>query len=221
MKILLVEDSERLRRSISAGLATLGWSVDQAEDGRLGLDLARSVDYDVIILDLMLPGLDGLSLLRRLRAGGDVTHVLILSARDRVEDRVLGLNEGADDYLVKPFALDELVARLQAMDRRAMNTKSALLECPPVRLDTHSRRVFCAEQEVPLTRSEYVLLEYLVRRRGRVLSHGQLIDRLHDFHSGVTKNAVEVHISQLRKKLDEAGAGGLIVTKRGHGYVVG
>ncbi len=220
MKLLLVEDSERLQRSLTTGLKKHGFTVDQAFDGEEALAFLAVNDYDAIILDLMLPKIDGLSVLTRLRADGRDCHVLILSANDQTEDRVRGLDLGADDYLVKPFAFDELVSRLRALNRRRAGNKNPVIEIDGLRIDSVSRQVSFAGETIALTPHEYRLLEFLALRRGRVFSHDQLIDQLYDAGSFVTRNAVEAHVSALRKRLQAAGAPPLIKTRRGFGYLV-
>ena len=220
MKLLLVEDSERLQRSLSTGLKKHGFVVDQAFDGEQALAYTAVNQYDAIILDLMLPKIDGLTVLSTLRSGGKDCHVLILSAKDQTEDRVRGLDLGADDYLVKPFALNELVSRLHALDRRRSGFKNPVIEIDGIKVDSVTRQVFFDDQPVALTPHEYQLLEFLARRRGRVFSHDQLIDQLYDACSYVTRNAVEAHVSALRKRLNLAGAPNLIKTRRGFGYLI-
>ena len=220
MKVLVVEDSERLQRSLRHGLHRSGFAVDIVGDGEEGLAYARHGKYDAIILDLMLPKLDGLTVLRRLRDDGSQVHVLILSARDQVEERIQGLQLGADDYLTKPFAFEELVARLQALIRRKYGTKSPVHEVGPLRVDTGRRAVLHKEGEIQLTRNEYSVLEYLVCRRGRVVSKIELLDHLYAGAGHASENAVEVLIHQLRKKLHTNGNGDMIETRRGHGYVI-
>lgn len=220
MKLLLVEDSERLQRSLSTGLQKHGFTVDQAFDGEQALAFTAVNRYDAIILDLMLPKIDGLTVLTRLRAAGDDCHVLILSANDQTEDRVRGLDLGADDYLVKPFSFDELVSRLRALNRRRSGVKNPVVEIDGVRLDTVARQVSFAGEPIALTPQEFRLLEFLSLRRGRVFSHDQLIDQLYDANSYVTRNAVEAHISALRKRLTGAGAPKLVKTRRGFGYLI-
>jgi DNA-binding response OmpR family regulator len=220
VKVLVIEDSERLQRSLLHGLRRSGFAVDVVGDGEEGLAYAKHGAYDVIVLDLLLPRLDGLELLRRLRGGGSNTHVLILSARDQVEERIRGLQLGADDYLTKPFAFDELVARIRALVRRKFGTKSPVHRVGDVSLDTGSRTVACGEREVALTPSEYSLLEYLVARRGRVVSNGELLDHLHAGDAEASENAVEVLVHQLRRKIGNGEHRDLIRTRRGHGYVI-
>ena len=220
MKLLLVEDSERLQRSLSTGLKKHGFTVDQAFDGEQALAYTAVNQYDAIILDLMLPKIDGLTVLSTLRNEGNDCHVLILSAKDQTEDRVRGLDLGADDYLVKPFAFNELVSRLHALGRRRSGVKNPVIEIEGIKVDSVAQQVYFDDQPVALTPHEYRLLEYLVRRRGRVFSHDQLIDQLYDTCSYVTRNAVEAHISTLRKRLNLAGAPNLIKTRRGFGYLI-
>jgi DNA-binding response OmpR family regulator len=220
VKVLVVEDSERLRRSLHQGLQRLGYAVDLAEDGDGGLAFAETYDYDVIVLDLMLPGLPGLDLLRRLRARGRGEHVLILSARDRVEDRVKGLQLGADDYLIKPFAFDELSARIQALVRRRYRAKNPVLRLGPLEIDTVGKRVSRAGGTVPLTPGEYRLLELLAYQPGRVVSQEQILEHLHQSDTEVSSNVVEVLVSGLRRKIHVAGEPPILRTRRGFGYFV-
>lgn len=220
MKLLLVEDSERLQRSLTTGLQKNSFTVDQAFDGEEALAYIATNQYEAIILDLMLPKVDGLSVLSKLRADGNDTHVLILSANDQTEDRVRGLNLGADDYLVKPFSFDELVSRLRALNRRRSGNKNPVIEVDGLEIDTVARQISFADETIALTPHEYQLLEFLAHRRGRVYSHDQLIDLLYDASSYVTRNAVEAHVSSLRKRLKRAGAPQLIKTRRGFGYLI-
>jgi DNA-binding response OmpR family regulator len=220
VKVLVVEDSERLRRSLGQGLRRLGHAVDLAPDGEEGLMFAETYEYDVIVLDLMLPRLTGLEVLRRLRARGSGAHVLILSARDRVEDRVTGLVTGADDYLVKPFAFDELCARIQALVRRRHQAKSPILRLGSIEIDTARRRVSRGGDPLHLTPSEYALLELLAYQRGRVFSQEQLLDHLHRSDADVSSNVVEVLVSGLRKKIHVRDEPPILRTRRGFGYFV-
>ena len=220
MKILLVEDSIRLQRSLSAGLRSQSFSVDQAFDGEQAQSLIRQNNYDTIILDLVLPKVHGLEVLAGLRSSGNNCQVLILSANDQTEDRIRGLDLGADDYMVKPFSFEELVSRLRALTRRQAGVKNPNLEIDGVEIDTISRKVIFKDSIVNLTPHEYKLLEYLAQRRGRVFSHDQLIDQLYDAGSYVTRNAVEAHVSSLRKRLKAVGASPLVKTRRGFGYLI-
>ena len=220
MKILLVEDSERLQWSLVTGLHKSGFTVDQAFDGNQALAFIASNQYEVIILDLMLPDINGLKVLAKIRKDGNDVHVLILSANDQADDRIKGLNFGADDYLVKPFSFDELVSRLRALSRRRSGSKSPVIEIEGVKIHSVSRYVYYNDKEVPITPHEFNLLEFMARRRGRVFSHEQLIEQIYDACSYVTRNAVEAHISALRKRLAAADAPPLVKTRRGFGYVI-
>jgi two-component system copper resistance phosphate regulon response regulator CusR len=220
LKLLIVEDSERLLRSLAGGLRKLGYAVDLAGDGEDGLAWAQTYDYDVIVLDLMLPRLSGLEVLRRLRAGGGRAHVLILSARDRVDERIRGLQAGADDYLVKPFAFDELVARVQALVRRRHHVKSPTIRVGPLEIDTVRRAVSRGGERLHLTPSEYALLELLAYQAGRVVSPEQLLEHLRRGDADVSSNAVQVLVSGLRRKIHVDGEPPILQTRRGFGYFV-
>lgn len=221
MKALLIEDYEPLRTSLAKGLQENGYAVDAAADGEDGLWYAQSNDYDVIILDLMLPKLDGLTLLQRLRRSGSQNPVLILTARDAVPDRVRGLDVGADDYLVKPFAFDELLARVRALVRRRYQERNPLIEVGDLRIDTATQRVLRGGKEIRLTAREYGLLEFLAHRAGEVVTRTDIWEHLYEFDSGCTSNVVDVYIGYLRRKLDAPGQESLIETVRGRGYRLG
>ena len=221
MRLPIVEDHERLRRWLRKGLKEADFVVDATGDGREGLWYAQSNTYDAIILDLMLPGLDGLSILRALREAKREDPVLILTAKDTVPDRVTGLDLGADDYLVKPFAFDELLARVRALVRRGYGKHSPTIEIGDLRIDTRQRRVWRGGQEVELRAMEYKLLEYLARRLGETVRRSEIWEHLYDFGSQTTSNVVDVYIASLRRKLDRPGEPGLIQTRRGLGYVLG
>ena len=216
MKLLIVEDSQRLLRSLGMGFRKLGYAVDLCADGREGYDLARLNEYDVVVLDLTLPSLDGLSILQRLRSLGKQTHILILSAKDRVEDRIRGLESGADDYLTKPFSFDELCARIQALSRRCYATKNPEIALGPLSLNTVTRTLSRGEERIHLTPAEYRLVERLALNRGRVLSKKQLIDALCDSDSFPQPNVIEVLVCTLRKKAGDS----IIETRRGLGYCI-
>jgi two-component system OmpR family response regulator len=218
VKILLIEDHAPLRESLVQGLQEEGFVVESAEDGETGLWLARSSSPDAIVLDLMLPRLDGLSLLQQLRRRDTHTPVIILTARDAVEDRVEGLNLGADDYLPKPFAFDELLARLSALSRRRYDSRQPVLRIGELELDTARRRLRRHGAEIHLSPREYNLLELLVREAGRVVSREEIWSRVYEFHSEAASNVVDVYIRYLRKKLDAPRQPSLIETVRGHGY---
>ncbi|MEZ5658550.1 MAG: response regulator transcription factor [Burkholderiaceae bacterium] len=220
MRVLIIEDSERLREALSLGLSRSGFTVDSAADGHDGLARALITDYDVIVLDLMLPGRDGLEVLQRIREARRNARVLILSARDSVADRVQGLQRGADDYLVKPFDFDELLARLRALVRRAHEQPDPVLKVGPLEINTARREATVADRLLPLTPIELSLLETLVMNRGRVQSTDSLERSLYDHRSYVTRNTIEAHVSKLRRKLRDAGAGQPIQTRRGFGYLI-
>ena len=221
MKVLLIEDFDLIRDSVAQGLREAGFAVDTAPDGEQGLWLARAADYDVIILDLMLPRLDGLSLLKKLREEGSRTHVLILTARDRSEDRVEGLNLGADDYLVKPFVFAELLARVRALVRRKYDAKSPLIRVGDLELDTATRSARRAGETVELSAREYALLELLALRAGQVVSRSDIWEHIYEFESAADSNVVDVFIGHLRRKLERENLPRLIHTRRGLGYVLG
>lgn len=220
MKVLLVEDSSRLQMSIGRALRKAGYAVDVTGDGEDGLWKAESNEYDAIVLDIMLPKLDGLLLLRQLRQKGRGTHVLLLTARDAVEDRVHGLRLGADDYLVKPFALDELLARVEALCRRAYGNKQPRLVIADLEIDTVAKEVFRAGRPVRLKPREYLLLEYLARRSGQVVTHGDIEAHIYDDGVDPMSNVVESAICQLRKKISAFNPVPLIHTRHGLGYIL-
>ncbi len=216
MLVLIVEDNELLRDSLAQGLREAGFSVDTAADGKDGLWLAETGDYDVIVLDLMLPEMDGLTLLSTLREKQKDTHVLILTAKDTVEDRITGLNLGADDYLVKPFSFQELLARVHALVRRRYQQKSPTIVLGDIQVDTTRKMVLRKGAIIDLTPREYALLEYLAFRTGEVVSRTEIWEHLYEFESSATSNVVDVFIKRLREKLGPQ----LIHTRRGQGYVL-
>jgi DNA-binding response OmpR family regulator len=220
MRILLIEDSARLQRSLGDGLRRSGYAVDVVGDGSEGLRWGLGGDYDVIVLDLMLPGKDGLTVLNRLREAGKNAHVLILTAKDTVDDRVRGLRAGADDYLVKPFAFDELLARIEALVRRRHSTKSPSVRVGDLTIDTAARTVSIAGNPVTLTPREYALLEYLVYRRGTVVSRADIERHIYADDAGVYSNAVDSAVCALRRKIDRTDCPSLIQTRRGLGYLL-
>jgi len=220
VKVLLIDDSERLRRSLAVGLRNSGFATEAVGDGEEGLAHARHGDYDVVILDLMLPKMDGLAVLRRLRESGSKVHVLILSAKDQVAERIEGLQLGADDYLTKPFDFGELVARLRALVRRKYGVKSPLVELGALRVDTGKHLVARDGRPLHLTRNEYAILEHLLARRGQVVAKAELLERLYADVGHGSENAVEVFVHQLRRKLYAEGEPEVIETRRGHGYLI-
>lgn len=221
MRLLIVEDNVPLQKSLAKGLREAGYAVDIAEDGENALWYALSNEYDVILLDLMLPVLDGLSVLRKLRLEGGKAHVLIVSAKDGVADRVCGLDAGADDYIVKPFAFEELLARISALVRRKYESKDPEIEIEHLRIDTASQRVWRDGKEIQFTAREYALLEYLAMRRGETVCRTDVWEHIYDFLDASTSNVVDVYIGYLRKKIDLPDKPSLIRTVRGRGYVLG
>lgn len=224
MRVLVVEDSLRLRESLAEGLRDAGLAVDAVADGKQGLIHAQTSDYDVIVLDWMLPEIDGLTVLGRLRAKGVQTHVLMLTAKDTTDDKVRGLSAGADDYLVKPFALAELIARVRSLARRRHGDKSPVLRVGPLSIDTNAKsariNVRGTTATLDLTRREYALLEYLAYRKGKPVPRAELEEHLYDDRSQVMSNAIDSAVYAIRTKLDAAGAPPLIRTRRKVGYVL-
>ena len=220
MRVLVVEDDPKLLDSIRQGLKEHGFAVDVAPDGRLGLELALGADYDALILDVMLPGKSGLEILRELRVRHRATPVLILSARSAVEDRVRGLDLGADDYLPKPFSFQELLARLRAITRRPAAEPATTLTAVDLELDTVHRSVRRGNRQIELTSKEFGLLEYLMKRKGVVLTRAMILDHVWDLDYDGGSNLVEVYINYLRKKVDQGADVKLIQTVRGSGYVL-
>jgi two-component system, OmpR family, response regulator len=215
MRILIIEDEPDLLRSLAQAFREEGYAVDIANNGADGLFNAESYDYDAIVLDVMLPKLDGWEVLKRLRKSKK-TPVLMLTARDQSRDRVKGLDTGADDYVVKPFDLPELFARLRALIRRGANKTTNVIEIGDVKIDTAARNVFRVDQPVELTAREYSLVEFLALHRGEVVTRTQLYEHLFDENDSTLSNLLDVHVSNLRKKLGAE----FITTRRGHGYCI-
>jgi DNA-binding response OmpR family regulator len=220
MRILVIEDDKDLAQFIRKGLQEERHAVDVAEDGEAGLELASSGGYDLMIVDVMLPKLDGLSFCRRVRAWGDQTPILLLTARDTVEDKVAGLDTGADDYLTKPFAFAELVARVRALIRRGGPAPASELKAADLVVDPAAHRVWRAGKEINLTNKEYALLEYLLRNRNRVLTRTAIIEHVWGLNYDPMTNIVDVHIRALRAKMDKDFSPPLITTVRGVGYML-
>lgn len=218
MRILLVEDNRRLNNSLNASLTEEGYAVDSAFTGPEGQELAENTPYDLIILDIMLPGKDGITVCRDLRQERNKTPILMLTARDTVEDRVLGLDSGADDYLVKPFALIELRARIRALLRRDTDEKSGLLVVADLSLDPASHRVQRAGQEIELTTKEFALLEYFMRNSNRLVTREMAEAHIWNYDFEGTSNVVDVYIRRLRRKIDDLFELKLLETVRGAGY---
>jgi DNA-binding response OmpR family regulator len=220
MRILLIEDSPHLRLGLVTALQNSGYQVETAEDGVEGLWRATTSDYEVIVLDLMLPKCDGYSVLAGLRRAGRDAHVLILTACDTVADRVRGLQEGADDYLVKPFALGEFLARVQAIRRRASGGMQRLLTVGDLEIDTVKRGVRRAGARIDLTTREYLILEFLARRRGEIVTREDIETAVYETGSDRASNVIDSAICGVRKKLAMADAPPIIHTRRGFGYVL-
>ena len=221
MRVLVIEDYAPLCRSLCQGLEEAGYAVDAAQDGVEGLHLAEGTPYDAIVLDLMLPRQDGLSILERLRLARNPVGVVVLTARDGLRDRVKGLNLGADDYLVKPFAFEELLARVRAVIRRRYQEAGGTITIADLEIDTVARAVRRAGGPVTLSAREYALLEYLAARRGQVVTRAEIWDHVYDFASEPSSNVIDVYIGYLRRKIDRGHEPPLIQTRRGQGYVLG
>lgn len=220
MRVLLVEDDLALQRIIVKRLKEEGYYVEACASGKVGLDYAQCTVYDSIILDIMLPEVDGLTILKALRAAGNRAGILLLTARDSVEDRVTGLDAGADDYLVKPFAFEELSARLRTLHRHSVTATAAELRIADLTLDTASHSVRRASFPIELTSKEYALLEYLMYNAGRVLTRNQILDHVWTANFGVESNVVDVYIRYLRNKIDRNASAKLLHTVRGYGYMI-
>lgn len=221
MKLLLVEDDPETAAYIERGLRELGHGVDRAGDGHEGLMMALAGRYDLLVVDRMLPGLEGIGLVKALRAARCATPILILTALDGVGDRITGLDAGADDYLAKPFAFGELVARINALARRPPPTKiETVLRCGGLELNLLTRSVHYGERPIALQPREFRLLEVLLRHAGQIVTRTMLLEEVWDFHFDPRTSVVDTHISRLRAKLAEQGAAGLIATVRGAGYVL-
>jgi DNA-binding response OmpR family regulator len=221
MRILVAEDHPTLARSIADGLREEGYAVDLTFDGNEALHLAGTNPYDAVVLDLMLPGRDGISIIQVLRRREVHVPILCLTARDGVADRVKGLDAGADDYLVKPFNWEELAARVRSLVRRGHGKRSATLVVGDLELDTARKSVKRAGQSIDLSAREYALLEYLAHRQGQVVSRSDIWEHLYDQHDETTSNVVDVYIGYLRNKIDKEFPTKLIHTRRGQGYLLG
>ncbi len=220
MKILVVEDEPKTGNYLKQGLTEAGFVVDLARDGNDGLHLATTENYDMIVLDIMLPGRDGWSVLKSLRDAGDTVPVLFLTARDQVDDRVKGLESGADDYLVKPFAFSELLARVRSLLRRGKAAEPEVMRVADMELDLHRRRVTRAGKRIALTAKEFALLELLLRRHDEVLPRSLIASQVWDMNFDSDTNVIEVAVRRLRAKIDDGFEPKLIHTIRGMGYVL-
>jgi DNA-binding response OmpR family regulator len=220
VRLLLVEDHKPLARALRQGLEEEGFAVDLAVDGEEADHKATSTNYDVIILDLMLPKKDGFTLLKAWRGAGIQSHVIILSARGALDDKIHGLDFGADDYLTKPFELDELLARIRALIRRGHQVKDPVLHILDLTINTASKTVKRANKSIPLTPREYGLLEFLAYNRGKVVTRTMIWEHLYDEHDESTSNVVDVYIRYLRNKIDKGFDPPLIITRWGEGYML-
>lgn len=216
MRILIVEDEHKIANSIKRGFEQETWAADLAYDGEKGYDLASSEDYDVIVLDLMLPKMDGMEICKKLRAEEKHTPILMLTARGEIADRVEGLDAGADDYLVKPFAFEELLARVKALSRRPKETRNEELKTKDLTLNTNTFEVKKEGKIIELSRKEFALLEYLMRNAGKVVSKENIIAHVWDYEADILPNTVEVFIGYLRDKIGKD----IIKTVRGFGYKI-
>ncbi|HEU4564614.1 MAG TPA: response regulator transcription factor [Gemmatimonadaceae bacterium] len=220
MRVLVVEDDPRLAELVARTLRDNAYAVDVVSDGESAIVEASVTPYDAIVLDVMLPGKSGMEVCRTLRARAIRTPVLMLTARDAVQDRVAGLDSGADDYLVKPFELAELLARLRALLRRAPELLPARLSVADLEVDTHMHQARRGGRDIPLTTKEYAMLEHLARNAGRVVGRAELCEHVWDANHDPFSNAIEVYINRLRKKIDQGSAVPLIHTRRGAGYLL-
>jgi DNA-binding response OmpR family regulator len=220
MRVLVIEDYAPVREAVVQALREDGYSVDAVDNGDDGLWQAGCDEYDVVVLDLMIPAVDGLEVLRRLRAAGSRVHVLVVTARDSLDDRVRGLDLGADDYLVKPFSMKELLARVRALVRRGYGSKDPTLRVGHVEIHTNDHSVLVDGEPVELTAREYALLEYLALRKGQVVSRSDIWQHLYDDSSNATSNVVDVYVGYLRKKIERPDRPRLIRTRRGEGYML-
>jgi two-component system, OmpR family, response regulator len=221
VRVLIIEDDKDVASFVQKGLTQAGWNVDHASDGKDGLFLATTESYDALVVDRMLPGIDGLTVIRTLRASSNTTPVLVLSALGEVDDRVKGLKAGGDDYLVKPFAFSELMARLEALVRRAgagSGTPATVLQVADLRLDLLRREVQRADKPIDLQPREFQLLEFLMRHAGQVVTRTMLLEGVWDYHFDPQTNVIDVHISRLRSKIDKGFDRPLLHTVRGAGY---
>jgi DNA-binding response OmpR family regulator len=220
MHVLIVEDEKKMAELLKKGLEEENHSVSLAHDGRGALEMAQALEYDAIVLDLMLPGIDGFEVARRLRKSGDKTPILVLTARDTVPDVVKGLDIGADDYMTKPFSFEEFLARLRAISRRASAPRATLLQVGDLVLNPASHEVKRGGEEISLSRTEFRLLEFLMRRAGRVVPRNTIVNAVWDTNEDVEENTLDAFISLLRNKVDRDRKVKLIQTVRGTGYSI-
>lgn len=220
MRMLIIEDDRSMQKLIRTRLVEENYAVDSCFDGEEGLEYALQVAYDCILLDLMIPKINGLEVLRKLRQSGNTSYILIITAKDSIEDRIKGLDAGADDYLIKPFFLDELLARIRALFRRKTENKTEILTLADLTVDPSTRIVIRDNQTIILTSKEYALLEYLMRNKGFILTRTQINEHIWDYSFYTESNVVDVYIRYLRNKIDKGFDRKLIHTVRGSGYVM-
>ena len=220
MKALLVEDDKKISGFIKEGLETAGWQVAHSSNGRQGLSDAVSNDYDVIVADIMMPEMDGLTMISKLRESGNSVPVIILSARNTVDDRIKGLKEGGDDYLVKPFAMAELEARMQVLIRRGQSNEERFLRCSDLEVDTKERSVRRGNESIILQPREYALLEYLLKRQGKIVTRRMIMENVWNYNFDPQTNVVDARMCKLRDKIDRGHQERLIHTIRGAGYTL-
>ncbi len=222
MRILCIEDDTELLEYVTKGLIEMGHTVDAATNGTDGLYLATSEKYDVILVDRMLPGVDGLTIIKTIRGAENLTPVLIFSALGEVDDRVKGLRVGGDDYLVKPFAFSELIARIEALNRRNRPAveKETTLSAKDIQLNLLTRKLSREDIEIPIQTTEFKLLEYLLRHKGQIVTRTMLLEYVWDYHFDPQTNVIDVHISHLRQKINKESPQYLIKTVRGAGYII-
>ncbi len=219
MRILYVEDSPTLRSAVSIGLKDAGYSVTTASDGTEGLNAAQIYDFDVILLDIMLPGLNGYAILRELRKEKNEADIILLSARAELDDRITGLDMGADDYLVKPFAFEELLARIRALKRRRFGMKTNTVELGALKIDISAKQIFFSGKEISLRPREFDILEYLAMNRGKTVTRTELTDNLYDHAKDLKSNAIDSAICNIRKALADVGCENIISTIPRRGYL--
>ena len=220
MRLLLVEDDKSILNATAKGIEKSRYSVDICDNGRDAQSLISYNEYDCIVLDIMLPGIDGLTVLKNMRNNGNQTPVLLLTARDTVEDRVRGLDFGADDYLIKPFSLDELMARIRALMRRQSSDRKNELTIADLVMDLSDHSVRRGERDIKLTSKEFAILEYLLRNKNRLLTRTQIVDHVWNYDFDCSSNIVDVYIRYLREKIDDGFEKKLIGTVRGSGYII-
>lgn len=221
MRVLFVEDSKHLQKPVGKALKASGYAVDMTSDGEEGYWMAQTYDFDVLVLDIMLPNMDGLTILEKLREAGDKTPILILSAKDTIDDRVLGLRRGADDYLVKPFAIEELLARVETLSRRRYEKRSSKVFVGDLELDSATKTATRGGQKLDLAPKQFALLEYLMLRQHQVVSRTEIEEHLYDSNAVVMSNVIDSAVSSLRKSITTSpDSKPLIHTRRGHGYIL-